>query len=67
MKVAVATLLNWARRFMNVTHLRTTAMEDNIASIRVLESNGFKVESILPGFAYKAGIPTGLAILELKY
>ncbi|KIJ33762.1 hypothetical protein M422DRAFT_182832, partial [Sphaerobolus stellatus SS14] len=67
MKAAIRTLLEWAVENMNVRHLRATAMDENKSSLSTLISNGFKVEKILPDFAFKEGNKTGLAVLELKY
>lgn len=66
MKTAIQTLLTWAVINMNVRHIRTTAMEDNLPSLRVLQQNGFVVEKTLPHFALKAGIRVGLVVLEKK-
>jgi len=66
MKTAIQTLLAWAVINMNVRHIRTTAMEDNRPSLRVLQQNGFLVEKTLPHVALKAGIRVGLVVLEKK-
>jgi RimJ/RimL family protein N-acetyltransferase len=62
----IGVLLDWAAANMNVRHMRTTAIEGNEPSVKVLEKNGFKVEKTLPEFALKMGRKVGLHVLDWK-
>ncbi|KAF8581092.1 acyl-CoA N-acyltransferase [Ramaria rubella] len=66
MKSAVRTLLDWGVTNMNVRQVRTTTMEGNEASTKVLQQNGFVVEKVLPEFASKAGVKVGLQVMEWR-